>query len=42
MSIGKRAFYDCENLTSITIPRHFTDKDVKRWDVPSRGKIIRK
>ena len=41
-SIGDGAFGCCENLRSITIPRHFTYPDVKRWCVPSGCKIIRR
>ena len=42
MSIGDYAFSDCSSLKSITIPAKFTDKDVKKWIVPSNCKVIRR
>ena len=41
-SIGESAFSGCSKLTSVTIPAKFTDEDVKKWEVPSNCKIIRK
>ena len=41
-SIGGRAFSGCSSLTRITIPAKFTDDDVKKWDLSSRCKIIRR
>ena len=41
-SIGSGAFDGCKSLTSVTIPAKFTDEDVKKWEVPSNCKIIRK
>ncbi|MBR1999513.1 MAG: leucine-rich repeat protein, partial [Lentisphaeria bacterium] len=41
-SIGDRAFSDCKSLTSVTIPAKFTDEDVKKWDVSSNCKVIRR
>ena len=41
-SIGESAFRGCKNLSSLTIPAKFTDKDVNKWDVPSNCKVIRR
>ena len=41
-SIGYDAFRGCSSLMSITIPSRFTDKEVKKWAVPSNCKVIRK
>ena len=40
MSIGDYAFSDCSFLKRLTIPAKFTDKDVKKWAVPSNCKVI--
>lgn len=42
MGMGKDVFWGCKNLASITIPKHFTDKDVKTWSLSRKCQIKRK
>ena len=40
--IGDGAFGGVNNLTNISIPKHFTDADVKKWQVPRNCRVIRR